>query len=149
MYRVCHVHAWWCRKKPHVCMTKFIQPTNMEYFLTWFSPIRKPSHNISAHFQILLCVYKARFLIYINCSIVAVYIAIAVSRAHGGESVCMKTGRGFVIHRWLMFEQMPNQWNCSQYCIHLLRKPMTTDLLLSVINGKLQLEHALAAKKAT
>jgi len=37
------------------------------------------------------------------------------------------TEKGFVDST---FEQMPGQWFFSQYCIHLLRRPVKTDLLL-------------------
>ena len=44
--------------------------------------------------------------------------------------VWMKTGRVFAIHCWLGIWTEPGQWFFSQYCIHLLRKPVRTDLLL-------------------
>jgi len=44
--------------------------------------------------------------------------------------VCTKTGRVFGIHCWLIAWTEPGQWFFSQYCIHLLRKPVRTDLLL-------------------
>ena len=49
-------------------------------------------------------------------------------------------GRVFVIHCWLDVWTEPGKWFFSQYCIHLLRKIMRTDLLLC--DGKLQLKHA-------
>ena len=40
----------------------------------------------------------------------------------------------------LVFEQVPSQWFSSQYCIHLLRKPVRTDVLLC--DGKVEPKHA-------
>ena len=54
----------------------------------------------------------------------------------------------FVIHCRLSVWTKPGQWFFSQYCIHLLRKPVRTDFLLCYkINGKRQLKYAPAAKK--
>ena len=44
--------------------------------------------------------------------------------------VCMNTGRVFGIHLWLSVLREPGQTFFSQYCIHLLRKPMRTDMPL-------------------
>ena len=44
--------------------------------------------------------------------------------------VCMKTGRVFGIHCWLSVWREPCQRFFSQYRVHLLRKPMRTDLQL-------------------
>ena len=42
----------------------------------------------------------------------------------------MKTGRVFGMNCWFSIRTEPGQWFFSQCCIHLLRKPMRTDLLL-------------------
>ena len=53
------------------------------------------------------------------------------------RSVCMEML--FIVD--LVFEQMPGQWFFSQYCIHLLGKPVRTYLLLcDAVAGKLQLK---------